>query len=88
VWSYTERTAEWMFGGELDTGEVEGLVTYINSAGPAGCTRSQISSDYFKRNKSAAELDAMLGELIRDGRVRQETDRSKAGRPAVRYFPC
>jgi hypothetical protein len=88
LWSYVESTAEWMFGGALDTGEVDGLIAYINSAGLVGRTRVQISSDYFKRNKSAAELDAMLGELLRDGRVRQETDRSKAGRPAVRYFAC
>lgn len=88
LWSFAEATAEWMFGGELDTGEIDGLVSYINSAGSAGCTRTQISSDYFKRNKSASELDVMLGELIRDGRVRQETAHGKPGRPVARYFAC
>jgi hypothetical protein len=77
-----------LFSGELDTGEVDDLVTYIGAAGPLGSTRAEISSGHFKRNKTAAELDAMLGELIRDGRVRQETDRSRPGRPAVRYFAC
>ena len=88
VWRYVEDTAEWMFGVEVDSGQVDALVAFIAAGGATGRTRTQISVEHYQRNKPAAEITAALGELLRDGRIRQETDSSGRGRPAVRYFTC
>jgi hypothetical protein len=88
IWRYVEQSAEWLFGGEVDGKEVAALVTFITEGGTAGRTRTEISVGHYSRNKPAAEITAALGELLRDGRIRQETDRSGRGRPAVPYLPC
>lgn len=88
LWRYVEDTAEWLFGAHIDTGETEGLLKFIAEAGSTGRTRTEISSGFYARNKKAAELTVVLGELMKDGRIRQETDRSGSGRPSVRYYTC
>lgn len=89
IWRYVADTAEWMFGRHVDSEAVEALICFISAAGPAGRTRTEISSDHYKRNKTAGEIDALLAELIKDGRVKQQTaEPSGAGRPPVRYLPC
>ena len=89
LWRYAEQSAEWLFGGQIDTGELESLVAYITTAGPTGRTRTEISVEHFQRHRTATEIDAMLATLIGDGRVKQETEpRSGRGRPAVRYYAC
>ncbi len=84
--NYVEATAEWMFGAEVDTGEVDSLVTYIASAAGAGRIRTEISFEHFQRNRKAREIKAMLAQLLADGRVRHETDKSHPGAPVTRYF--
>lgn len=88
IWAYVEDTTAWMLGGEIDNGEVESLIGFIAAAGPAGRTRTEISSGLYHRNKPAAEIDALLGGLMRDGRVRQQVEQGTVGRPAVRWFAC
>lgn len=88
IWRYAGETAHWMFGREIDNGEVEALITYIRVGGAAGRTKTEIYSEHYQRNRPAAEINAMLGELMKDGRIRQEIDRSRGGRPAVRFLPC
>lgn len=88
IWRYVEATTKWMFGDHIDSGEIESLIGFIAAAGPTGRTRTEISSEHFKRNKPAAEIDALLGELMRDGRVRQQVEPGRVGRPAVRWFAC
>lgn len=85
LWRYAEDTAGWLFGGQLDTGAVDELLAYIAAARQGGRTRSQISIEHYQRHKTAAEIDTTLSDLIRDGRVRQETDASGPGRPVTRY---
>jgi len=84
LWSYAEATAEWMFGTEVDTGEVDELVQFIAGGGTRGRTRTEISSGHFQRHRKADEIETMLTPLIKDGRVRQVTDQT-GGRPATRY---
>lgn len=86
VWRYVEDTAGWMFGGEVDTGEVDALVAYIAAAGKRGRTRTEISVEHFGRHRKADAINAMLGPLLRDGRVREQTDKSRPGPPVTRYF--
>lgn len=86
LWDYAEHTGEWMFGAHVDTSALDALVVFIASGGPAGRTRTEISVQHYNRKKPAAEITVALSELIKDGRVRQETEESKGGRPATRYF--
>lgn len=88
IWRYVEDTAEWMFGARVDRGEVEALVSFIKAGGTSGRTKNDIYSEHYQRNKPAAAIGASLAELIKDGRVRQEVDRTGPGRPATRFFPC
>lgn len=88
LWQYAEDTAEWMFGVHVDSVEIDGLVAFIAAGANQGRTRTQISSEHFKRNRDAAYIEATLTELLRDGRIRQETDRSRPGPPTTRYFTC
>lgn len=88
LWRYVEDTAGWLFGAHVDTGETEGLLTFIREAGATGRTRTEISVGHYSRNKKSAEIAVVLGELMRDGRIRQETEQSGPGRPAARYFSC
>lgn len=88
IWAYTEDTAEWMFGLHVDSAAVDALVGYISAGGRQGRTRTQISVEHFGKHKPAGEITAQLAELMRDGRVREEIDKSGAGRPVARYFPC
>jgi Protein of unknown function (DUF3987) len=88
LWRYIERTAEWMFGDHVDPAALDGLIGFVTAGGTAGRTRTEISVEHYKRNKPAAEISASLGELVKDGRVREEVDRSGPGRPTVRYFAC
>jgi hypothetical protein len=85
LWSYVEATAEWMFGAEVDTGEVDELVAYI-ATGVSGRTRTEISVEHFNRNKKSSEIRIMLGQLMADGKVREETDKASPGRPVTRYY--
>lgn len=86
LWSYAEATAEWMFNAEADTGDVDSLVTYIASATDRGRTRTEISREHFGGNRKADEITALLTQLVTDGRVREDTDRTGTGRPVTRYF--
>jgi S-ribosylhomocysteine lyase LuxS involved in autoinducer biosynthesis len=85
LWSYAEATAEWMFGAEVDTGEVDGLVTYIASGGHAGRTRTDIYVEYYQKHKKSTDITMTLGQLMTDGRIREEIDKSGSGRAVTRY---
>ena len=54
------------------------------AAGAAGVARNEIR-DHFGRNKSAAEINALLAPLISDGRVTETKDSAGHGRPTTRY---
>ncbi len=86
LWSYVEDTATWMFGGEVDTGAVDGLVSFITAGGRGGRTRTEIHSEHFQRNRKSVEINSMLGQLMAEGRVRQEVDDTGRGRPVTRYY--
>ncbi|TKG66188.1 DUF3987 domain-containing protein [Prauserella endophytica] len=87
LWEYATETAEWMFGTEPDSGEQDALVAFIATAGATGKTKTEIGNEHYGKNKKAAEIDAVLTPLLRDGRIRQETTRGR-GRPSTRYYAC
>ncbi|MGH3903084.1 MAG: DUF3987 domain-containing protein [Pseudonocardiaceae bacterium] len=66
------------------------LATWITEAGPEGRTKEQIRSEFFRRNKNAKEVTAVLDELTAAGAIvrttRPRADGNCAGRPAEVYI--
>ncbi|MET0994743.1 MAG: DUF3987 domain-containing protein, partial [Mycobacterium sp.] len=72
LWAYAEHSAKWLFSThelEVQGESAGGLANFILEGGEAGRTRTEISRDYFKRNKSAEEINAELVPLVHDGVV-------------------
>ncbi|WP_460407459.1 DUF3987 domain-containing protein [Actinophytocola sediminis] len=68
-------------------GHLVALAAWLTDAGDQGRTREQVRSDFYGRNKSAAEVSALLDELTAAGRI-TVTKRAPAGgrgKPAEVY---
>jgi hypothetical protein len=63
---------------------VSELAKFILDGGPEGRTRTSISRDFFKGNKSAAHISAELAPLVHDGVVTEIKDETNT-RPITRY---
>jgi hypothetical protein len=65
------------------------LTAWIAAAGPEGRTKEQIRSEFFRRNKSAKEVTAVLDELTTAGAIvrttRPRVDGNRAGRQPEVY---
>ena len=65
------------------------LTAWIAAAGPEGRTKEQIRSEFFRRNKSAKEVTAVLDELTTAGTIvrttRPRVDGNRAGRQPEVY---
>lgn len=89
LWGYAEASAQWLFtdaGYEARKSDLDKLVTFLVVAGSEGVTRTQLREGCFGKNKSAAEIDALLHPLIESGRVEQIPGaKGKPGRPATRF---
>lgn len=63
------------------------LAAWLTDAGEQGRTREQVRSDFYGRNKNAAEVSTLLSELVAAGRitVTQRAPAGGRGRPAEVY---
>lgn len=61
------------------------LREFIDTAGDACRTRSDISAGLFGGNRTALQLDNMLAELVRRGDYEETTRRAAVGRPTLLY---
>lgn len=85
VWQYAAASARHVFGDLGARTDLERLARYLADS-PTGRTRSEIIG-LFSRNRSADEITALVGELVRRGDAQTETERSgKAGRPTERAY--
>ncbi|HEY1843003.1 MAG TPA: DUF3987 domain-containing protein, partial [Mycobacterium sp.] len=87
LWAYAEHSARWLFSShelEAQRESAGGLATFILDGGEAGRTRTEISREYFKGNKPAAEINAELAPLVHDG-VLIEIKEETGARPILRY---
>jgi hypothetical protein len=87
LWSYAEHSARWLFSShelEAERESAGGLASFILDGGDAGRTRTEISREYFKGNKPAAEINVELAPLVHDG-VLIETKEETGARPILRY---
>lgn len=61
------------------------LRAFIDEAGDAGRTRTDIAVGLFHRNRNMLELDTLLSELTTTGQYEETTQRAAIGRPTLRY---
>ena len=88
VWKYAEHGTRWLFSSHDQEEQREvagGLASFILEAGKAGRTRTEISGTYFKRNKSAVEINDELAPLIHDGTVVEVKQSGSGTRTITRY---
>jgi hypothetical protein len=83
VWDYAEESARYIFGDATGDPVADAILQALRNAGDSGLTRTEIR-DLFKRHQGADRINAALGELLRLGRVRRETEQT-GGRPTERW---
>jgi hypothetical protein len=81
-WHYAADSARAVFGTDRRD-DIDRLAEYI--AGAHSRTGTEIYN-FFKRNKSRAEIQAMLGQLIDRGDVGEDIDKATGGRPVTRFM--
>jgi len=89
LWVYCEHSTRWLFSSyEQDEKRLaeDGLANFIIRGGRSGRTRTEISVDFYKRHKTAADISAELAPLIHDGIVIEEQCRDYGNRPVRRYI--
>ena len=69
LWRYAEQSAEWLFGGQIDTGELESLVAFITAAG----------TDRPDQNRDQRRLLPAATDHRRDRRHARDADRGRPG---------
>jgi hypothetical protein len=72
---YSIASARSIFAGDPTLTK---LAAWIGEAGHQGRTREEIRSDFFKRNKNAEQVTALLGQLVDSGQI-TSTKRAAAG---------
>jgi len=83
LWDYAEESARYIFGDATGDPVADAILQALRNAGDSGLTRTEIR-DLFKRHQGAERINAALGELLRLGRVRRETEQT-GGRPTERW---
>jgi hypothetical protein len=83
LWDYAEESARYIFGDATGDPVADAILQALRNAGDRGLTRTEIR-DLFKRHQGADRINSALGELLRLGRVRRETEQT-GGRPTERW---
>lgn len=83
VWEYSEASARFLFGESMGDTVADEILSQLRRT-PEGLTRSELT-DYFHRNRRAADIERDLHLLQKAGRARVTTDQT-SGRPAERWF--
>jgi hypothetical protein len=83
LWDHAEESARYIFGDATGDPVADAILQALRNAGDSGLTRTEIR-DLFKRHQGADGINAALGELLRLGRVRRETEQT-GGRPTERW---
>ncbi|MFN8646232.1 MAG: DUF3987 domain-containing protein [Gemmatimonadales bacterium] len=86
LWKYCEGSALYLFGQSTGDPLADEMLRALTDAGAAGLTRTQITGDVFRGNRSKVELDRALTTLERAGLARAERVAHGRGRPAERWI--
>jgi hypothetical protein len=81
-WDYAYRSCAWIFGESVGNADADELLAALRRQ-PEGMSQSEISG-FFGKNKSAAELRAILGVLLDHGLVIPGKP-AAGGRPAEKW---
>ncbi|MHA6761810.1 DUF3987 domain-containing protein [Streptacidiphilus sp. PAMC 29251] len=82
LWAYAEDSAWYIFGTGSGNPDFDRLKGFVDAAGDGGVTRTEITKGCFGGHRKKADLDALVGELLKiDGyeMYSQET----GGRPVL-----
>lgn len=82
VIKYSIDSARGIFGDLAGTGDQNKLAEALQAAGDEGLTRAEISK-VFGRNRDAATLDALLGDLTERGYITSHKHTTGKGRPTT-----
>lgn len=82
--SYAIESARHIFGDLAGTSDQNKLTDALQQAGETGLTRAEISK-LFGRNRQAAELDALIGDLIERGYIHTHRHQPERGRPTTTF---
>jgi hypothetical protein len=82
LWRYSVDSALWLFRETPVEVDLTRLREFIDTAGPAGRGRTEISVDLFARHKSSDQLNELISQL---GPDYEEWRTTGAGRPSMRY---
>ena len=86
LWSYAERSVEFVFGSSLGDPVADEVLRLLRAAGKAGITRTEIR-DFFGRNRSTDRICRALGLLQEHKLARSTSTQEKgSGRPVERWF--
>jgi hypothetical protein len=83
LWDYAEESARCIFGDATGDPVADAILEALRNTGAGGLTRTEIR-DLFKRHQGADRINTALGELLRLGRVRRQTEQT-GGRPTERW---
>jgi hypothetical protein len=84
-WDYAERSAASIFGSALEDPVEEKIVQALRDAGPQGITRTELSTNVFKKHIKADELRSKLTRLLGEGLLRKEVEPTR-GRFRERFY--
>jgi hypothetical protein len=84
VWHYAAESARLYFADGARRTDIERLCEYVQMA-QGGRTATEIYN-FFRRNKTSLELQAMVGQLVDRGDVAEDVDRHTGGRPVTRFM--
>jgi hypothetical protein len=84
LWDYADASARAIFGGRSGMAEQDALVAAVRARG--ALSQTEISG-LFQRNKTAQQLEALIGLAEEAGRIRKAAPAvsQRGGRPATRW---
>jgi hypothetical protein len=85
VWVYAFESAAILFGDRLGDPVADAILAYLRNVWPESVTRTEIYSDLFQRNRSAADINRSLALLQTHRLAAVERDHSGDGRPVDRW---
>ncbi|MFC8234278.1 DUF3987 domain-containing protein [Streptomyces sp. NPDC057284] len=85
MWDYAEDSAWYVFGGGSGNPDLDRLKTFVDEAGEAGVTRTDINAKCFGRNKDAATVGGLIAELLKITGYTESTIPT-GGRPRTVYL--
>ncbi len=87
AWRYCEDSARFIFGASLGDSVADEILAALREAGERGLTRTEISGDVFKRNRTRAEIERALTLLLEHKLASMKAEPTD-GRSGERWWAC